>query len=220
MRPSVIFLDFDGTISGSRFWGHWANDNKYGKTNELIQERFFKTSSDILTQWMRGEYTAEDIAQRISSVIDVPAEDLLAGLRESCERMELFSDRILPSVRSLRQTGTKVIVATDNMDTFTRWTAPALKFDEHFDAILDSHSLRALKRDKDGAGQSKFFGKFLAENKISPASTVLIDDGTHNAVVKDFGMGFIHVSSESPAHSILESLSKAWTSSTASFQIP
>lgn len=95
------------------------------------------------------------------------------------------------------------------MDTFVRWTVPALNLAQHFDAILDSYSLRALKRDKDELGQSKFFGKLLSKNRIDPTSTVLIDDGAHNAVVKDFGIQFIHASSNSPAHSILVSLSKA-----------
>lgn len=208
MRPSVIFLDFDGTICGSLFWGHWADDGKYSKTNRLIQERFFKTSPDILAQWMRGEYTSEDIVQRISKDIDISPDELLTGLRESCEQMRLFNMQILPAVKSLRQDGVKVVIATDNMDTFLRWTAPALNLARYFDAILDSYSLRALKRDKDELGQSKFFGKFFEENGIDPASTVLIDDGMHNAIVKDFGMRFIHVSPNSPAHAVLASLTK------------
>lgn len=104
MRPSVVFLDFDGTICGSRFWGHWVDDNKYSKINKLIQERFFKTSSDVLTQWMRGEYTSEDIAQRIGKDMDVSADELLTGLRESCQQMELFNAQILPPESLLRPT--------------------------------------------------------------------------------------------------------------------
>ncbi len=209
MTLRVIFLDFDGTICGSRFWGHWADDSKYRKINELMQERFFKTSSDVLTQWMRGEHTAEDIAQRISDDVNVPAEELLTGLKESCERMELFNDQILPAVKSLRQNGARVVIATDNMDTFVRWTISALSLSQHFDDILSSHSLKALKRDKDDAGGSKFFGTYFAKNKIDPATTVLIDDGAHNSVVEDFGMRFIHVTPTSPAESILASLSKS-----------
>ena len=209
MRPSVIFLDFDGTICGSRFWGHWADEGKYSNTNRLIQERLFKASPDMLTGWMRGGYTSEDIIQRISNDVGLSPDELLVGLRESCEQMRLLDKRILPAVKSLRQSGVKVVIATDNMDTFLRWTAPALNLAKHFDAILDSYSLQALKRDKDELGRSKFFGKFFDENRIDPMSTVLIDDGIHNATVKDFGMGFIQISPDSPAHSILASLNKA-----------
>jgi FMN phosphatase YigB (HAD superfamily) len=158
---------------------------------------------------MRGEYTAEDITHRIGKDIDVSADELLTGLRKSCEQMKLFNKQIIPAIKSLRRSGVKVVLATDNMDTFMRWTVPALKLKRHFDAILDSYSLQALKRDKDESGQSKFFGKFFDENMIDPMSTVLIDDGMHNVIVKDFGMGFIHLSPDSPVHSVLMSLNKA-----------
>lgn len=205
MGLRVIFLDFDGTICGSRFWGHWADDAKYRKISERLQERLFKTNLDMAMQWMRGEHTAEYIMQRISGDIGVPAPELLAGLRESCQRMELYNEHILPAVRDLRQNGTKVVVASDNMDTFARWTIPALKLNQHFDDVLSSHSLKALKRDKDDSGGSKFFGAYFTKNKIDPATTVLIDDGAHNAVVEDFGMRFIHVTPALPAESILAS---------------
>jgi len=209
MEPKVIFLDFDGTISRSRFWGHWAKSSKYKETNDLIQEMFFKATPDTLTEWMRGEWSAENITDTISKAIDVPSDILLSGLRESCEQMELLNHRILPIVKRLRNGGQKVVLATDNMDTFKRWTIPALHLNEHFDSILDSHTLRALKRDNDRFGKSKFFGKFLSDNGISPTETVLVDDSASNMAVNEFGMKFIQATSDSSIESILASLSRA-----------
>lgn len=206
MKPQVVFLDWDGTVCGSRFWGHWEDDRAHAPMNQLIQEQFFRATPGILTEWMRGEWSAEDIAKIISQSTAIPASTLLQGLRESCELMQLFNDNILPAVKNLRDNGVMVVVATDNMDTFTRWTVPALKLDKHFDDILSSHTLRALKRDKDAAGRSSFFGRFFAENQIDSTATVLIDDGAHNAVVKDFGMRFMQVTPELPAGPILMSL--------------
>jgi len=208
MKLEVIFVDWDGTICNSKFWGHWAYDNEYAGASELIQERFFKAAPEVTAQWMRGGRSTEDIVQTISESTAMPTNKLLRGLRESCERMQFISDGILPAVKNLRDSGVLVVVATDNMDTFTRWTMPALDLRYHFDDILDSYSLRALKRDKDGSGRSKFFADFLAKRQINPANTILIDDGAHNAVVEDFGMGFIQITPQLSAESVLISLGK------------
>lgn len=206
MRPKVIFLDWDGTVSGSRFWGQWANDTEHAHIYHLIQERFFKAEPQTVSDWMRGNWTAEEITKKIGKDISVPQGKLLNGLRESCRQMQFFNNSILPVVKRLRDNGAMVVVATDNMDTFTRWTAPALRLNHHFDAILCSHMLKALKKDKNAKGSSKFFEAFLTKNKIDPTSTILVDDGAHNAVVKDFGMRFIQVTQQSPAESILGSV--------------
>lgn len=209
MHPKVIFLDFDGTICVSRFWGHWAKDDARSGVNRLIQELFFQTKADTLKQWMRGEHTAEDIVRIISTDIDFSADELLIGLKESCEQMKLLNPKILPLVKLLRLNGIKVVIATDNMDTFQRWTVPALNLDKHFDDILDSYSLNALKNDKDSKGRSKFFGEYFERKQLDPNETVLIDDGVHNSAIRDFGMQFIQVTAASPVESILASLNKS-----------
>lgn len=206
MKPSVIFLDWDGTVCGSRFWGHWAEDGRHAQANALVQKQFFQASPEILTEWMCGDWTSEEIVAEIARRTGLAAGDLLAGLRESCERMELFDRSILDVIAGLRKKEVKVVIATDNMDTFTRWTVPALQLGRHFDTILNSHTLKALKRDKDGAGNSKFFAQYLAANRIDPSATVLVDDGAHNRVVRDFGMRYVQVTPRSSAVDILTSI--------------
>jgi FMN phosphatase YigB (HAD superfamily) len=206
MEPKAIFLDWDGTICNSRFWGHWPDSDAYSIAYTLIQDHLFKANPETLNDWMRGSQNAEDVMVALSHNVGLVPEELLAHLRESCERMQFVDEKILPLIEGIRRMGTKVVMATDNMDTFTRWTVPALRLDQHFDDILDSHSLKALKRDKDHNGRSAFFAGFLTDNDIDPATTVLIDDGLHNAVVRNFGMGFIHVTPTFPITAILSSL--------------
>ncbi len=203
MKPAVVFLDWDGTLCGSKFWGHWSDDASYSRANLLIQRHFFRAAPEIITEWMRGEWDIEKVIAEIAHRTGLATKDLRIGLQESCERMELFSDSILPTIANLRKNNIKVVIATDNMDTFIRWTVPALNLESHFDGILDSYSLKALKRDKDAAGQSKFFTQYLAKNHITPMSTVLVDDGEHNMVVRDFGMQYIQVTPRSSALDIL-----------------
>jgi FMN phosphatase YigB (HAD superfamily) len=206
MKPAVVFLDWDGTVCGSKFWGHWAEGSHRAEASALIQSRFFQASPDIVAEWMRGARDAENVVAEIARRTGLAAADLHTGLRESCERMQLLDDGILTTVAGLRKSNIKVVIATDNMDTFRRWTAPALALESHFDGILDSYSLRALKRDKDNSGNSKFFAPYLAQNNIDPAATVLVDDGAHNAVVADFGIRYIQVTPQLPALRVLSSI--------------
>lgn len=62
------------------------------------------------------------------------------------------------------------------MDSFPRWTVPALTLTEMFDDILDSFTLKAMKGDFDETGKSMFFSDYLSKNNILPGESVLIDD--------------------------------------------
>jgi FMN phosphatase YigB (HAD superfamily) len=79
------------------------------------------------------------------------------------------------SLQAIREQGIKVVLATDNMDAFCRWTVPAMHLGGIFDAILDSASLGVLKDDLVG-GRSPFFGPWLSDQRIAPSEAVLVDD--------------------------------------------
>lgn len=67
------------------------------------------------------------------------------------------------------------MIATDNMDTFERFTIPAMKLNELFDDFLISHSLKVLKEDIQENSIS-FFDEYLNKNKLTYQETVLLDD--------------------------------------------
>jgi FMN phosphatase YigB (HAD superfamily) len=206
MRYDVVFLDWHGTLCTSIFWEHWAQDSSLIAANLLIQRHLFETSTELVHGWMLGDWNAEAITEEISRRTQIDAGELLAGLRESCESMKLLDDALFEAVGNLRRNGTKVVIATDNMDTFTRWTVPSLKLSRHFDAILNSHDLRAFKRHKTEKGDSKFFSRYLSDHGINPARTILIDDSQNAVVVKDFGMNYAQVTTQASALSILSDL--------------
>ena len=64
-----------------------------------------------------------------------------------------------------------------------------------FDAILSSYELRALKEDKDQAGQSLFFSNYLQEHSIGPGESLLLDDGddTFGNIIRQFGIDYQHI---------------------------
>lgn len=203
MPYKVIFIDWDGTLSPSRFWGHWALDKKRVQDYASIQKILFQDSPEIARKWLLGDITSEEVVELMSKKTQLTRDDLFSNLQKSCQNMKFFDPSILEVVEKLRQKGIKVVIATDNMDTLNRWTIPALQLTTHFDAILNSHDIKALKREKAEDGSSLFFTPYLNTQKIIPSQTLLIDDSPNNVVVKDFGMNYTQVTSETSALSIL-----------------
>lgn len=171
MKYKYVFIDWNGTLSDSKFWDNLSSLNLF----EKIQQSLFVKHKHFIKDWMRGKTQSEKIIESISNDLEEDAAFIFSELKKSCEQMKFASEKTLPLISELRRKGSKVIIATDNMDTFKRWTAPALKLNEYFDGLLDSHTLQAMKNDFK-EDRSLFFDSFLTENNIQPYESVLIDD--------------------------------------------
>jgi FMN phosphatase YigB (HAD superfamily) len=79
-------------------------------------------------------------------------------------------------IAQLRAKGLKVVLATDNMDTFHRWTVPSLQLMSLFDDILSSFQLKALKSDCGAEGRSLFFAHYLQTHSIHRGESLVLDD--------------------------------------------
>jgi FMN phosphatase YigB (HAD superfamily) len=153
---------------------------------------------------MRGRYCAEQVAEIFALAVGVPTSELLAELQAGCECMEI-DPALLAAIGQLRASGTKVVLATDNMDSFTRWTVPALGLERHFDGILNSFDLGGLKEDRDAAGHSPFFSLCLDSGIYRPPY-LLIDDSPGVLNVRDLGVDVITVSSPADTLVVLHRL--------------
>jgi FMN phosphatase YigB (HAD superfamily) len=174
MRVRVVFVDWAKTLSTSRFWQPSPGCGLSVADSARVEEYVF-SRRDLLRQWMTGRVTAEEVCSLAAGSLGLAAADLLADLEHNCRGMKFDDPASLVALRAIREQGVKVVLATDNMDTFHRWTVPALHLDGIFDAILDSALLRVLKNDL-ADGQSPFFGPWLAEQVIRPSEAVLVDD--------------------------------------------
>jgi FMN phosphatase YigB (HAD superfamily) len=134
----------------------------------------------------------------VAELSRIPYEELMTELQYSCENMNFIEDNVMTLIQQIRNKGMAVVIATDNMDTFSRWTAPALKLDKLFDDILLSVDRGALKTDTDADGTSAFFNHFFLSTGIKPKESLLIDDSRNNKAVERFGMNFQHVSNSEP----------------------
>jgi FMN phosphatase YigB (HAD superfamily) len=195
MRPQVLFVDWDGTLSNSRFWERWSLTASEQAKYQLIQRTLFQNARDLLHDWMCGFRSTAFVIQYVAESTGIAYDELLNELRYSCENMKFINAPDINVVQEIRAKGTKVIIATDNMDTFRNWTMPALKIDDTFDGVLLSNTLGAMKAHVQPDGTSMFFNHYLSQNNIQPHNTVLIDNSVTNKVVENFGMHFLHVNS-------------------------
>ncbi|HSX30938.1 MAG TPA: hypothetical protein VLE99_03410 [Candidatus Saccharimonadales bacterium] len=206
-QPEVLFVDWDGTLSRSKFWE--GCDPSVLAPNALDQFKtyLFKGSPDFVRLWMRGDYTSRHVVGMLATQFSLDPTALHNELKASCQRMRFVDDDLPDKITRIRGQGTKVVIATDNMDTFTKWTAPALDLNSLVDGILSSYHLRALKADMHGL-HSPFFSDYLSTQSIDPTQAVLLDDGPHNAVVTSLGMQFVHITPDRPIGAALDAFIK------------
>ena len=176
-KYKVVFIDWNGTISGSKFWGH-LEDHLHPSSHLFpkIESTLFGELRYLIKPWMRGETTTEDVISKVSDKAGLEYGTILNEFVESCRSMELATDKLYDLVKKLQQAGTKVVIATDNMDSFPRWTVPSMKLNEIFDDILDSYTLKAMKGDFSDNGSNLFFSSYLTKHAIMPGESTLIDD--------------------------------------------
>lgn len=194
MGYKVVFVDWDGTLSESRFWGRWAGTLRY----QQIQETLFRDGRNLLQDWMRGRITYATILRHVADKTGIPYKALEDELRYSAENMSYINPSVIEVVQKIRANDVKVVIATDNMDTFQRWTASALQLNVSFDGILTSNTQGALKADFNNNGTSAFFLPYFLQSGVDPAKTVLIDDSLDAKVVERIGMEFLHVTEATP----------------------
>lgn len=83
------------------------------------------------------------------------------------------SKNVLETVGNLREIYTTILI-TVNMDSFARFTVPALKLKDYFDDISNSYYEGKFKSDNEGEVFRDYINKYSAPVERS----ILIDDST------------------------------------------
>ncbi|HLW00673.1 MAG TPA: hypothetical protein VKT82_18595 [Ktedonobacterales bacterium] len=199
MKPyTCLFVDWHLTLSTSVFWGQFsAPAHPQHALFALMQSRLFGPDglNRWLLPWMRGKLTSEGVLAGVCRGTDVDLAFALQTLQDSCRQMRFVADVIPDAVAALRAKGLRVVIATDNMDTFPRWTVPSLRLRALFDDILCSFDLGALKEDVDQDGRSRFFADYLRRQHIGWGESLLLDDGGEDfgAIIRRFGIDYQHI---------------------------
>src|SRR5690348_9680988 len=137
-RRKVIFFDWDGTISMSRFWQQLENPNhSHHGILQFTDNLLFGENKDLVRSWMVGSVTSEEVVQEISKISGIDENIIFSELELSCRSMKPVASNLFELIARVRAKSI-VSIATDNMDTFTRWTIPSLNLEKHFDGVLNS----------------------------------------------------------------------------------
>lgn len=212
-----IFIDWYQTLSTSLFWEHWTDPTHplHALHAPMVSSLFHLGNASETRAWMRGELPVEEILQRICLRHHFDYELILQELIVSCKAMQLVSPTVPCFLAQLRAAGIRVAIATDNMDTFTRWTVPALKLHKLVDDILNSFDVRALKGDLDSSGRSSFFAAYLEKHAFEPGESILLDDNHEEdfaALIRSFGIDYYPIEPGVGLISALEMLIEGMTS--------
>jgi len=205
--PKAIFIDWYKTLSNSQFWFQLREPSHlYHKYQEQIENALYRDNRELINPWMRGEYSSEDICKLISKQSGIDTKIVFEELKNSCENLQFIDNRVFEIIKNIRNKGINVSIATDNMDTFSRFTVPALGLDKLFDDILISSDLKHLKGDFDG-NRILFFENYLKEHKLKFSDAVLIDDCIDKTGIYDkLGFKIMQVTSERSLYEILFNL--------------
>lgn len=153
---SFLFIDFDGTLCFDRFWQNLPHAEA-----SAVQEFLFTKKNPIVHEWMCGRLSSEEVASLAATATGIPADTLFEKLREGRAAM-IVSSLALELILSLRPQY-EVVLSTDNMDSFSRFTIPALGLTKYFDRILNSADLGRMKADENGRMFSDIAGAAIAD---------------------------------------------------------
>lgn len=197
-KSKIVFIDWSGTLSKSKFWGHLEKSSKEDQELfKLVEDNLFKTNIGLIKPWMKAELTSEDVNKKIAEEIKIDFDKVHKEFIKGCELMEFVTPKIPSLIKKLRKSGTKVYIASNNMDSFDRWTIPAMKLEELFDGIINSFAIKALKHDFDESGKSLFFDEILNIEGVKPHETVLIDDSEDKgSLLTNYGINYIRINDE------------------------
>jgi FMN phosphatase YigB (HAD superfamily) len=200
-RPKVLFIDWYKTLSTSLFWANHPRALLSAQELSSISHFLFNQSG-LIDLWMKGFTNSERIVAEIELALNIDAQKILKELEHSCKAMHLYDPSVPAIIQEIRASDIRVVLATDNMDAFERWTVPALKLESMFDGIITSVFRGALKSEIQD-DYSPFFGHYLGQNGISAEDAILIDDSPIDKLVASIGLGFQYVNHPSQLASIL-----------------
>lgn len=151
----ILFCDFDGVLCHDRYWRSLSFNE-----HEKVQELLFRNNTTLVNDWMRGKYTAEEVNRIVSEKTEIPYKRLWDVFVKDCKTMHIQKGN-LEKLNSFRDQYT-VILITGNMDSFSRFTHPALMLDNYFDHISNSFHEGIHKTDNGGEIFLKYIEKYGA----------------------------------------------------------
>lgn len=161
----ILFIDFDGTLCHDRFWRSLPSEQY-----EKVQNYLFGEDKTHVQEWMRGNRTAEEINELLAAHLNISFEELWEVFVQDAASMNV-SQLSLDIINRLQDKYTTILI-TINMDSFSRFTVPALRLEKYFDVISNSYYEGLFKSDNSG----EIFKNYINMYKAPVTKSLLIDD--------------------------------------------
>ncbi|MEI7741737.1 MAG: hypothetical protein WCJ29_04490 [bacterium] len=165
MSKPLILIDWYRTLSEHKFWENHVSESALG----IIQSEL-KNNLVFLNDWMRAKTSSEDVCEILSAETQLSSKELFSALQKSCEDISLST----AMVSALSEVSRKadLVLVSDNMDCFERWTLPNLKKLGVFSGFYLSSAIKRLKNDNGGLTLAEACRAY----NINPQEASLIDD--------------------------------------------
>jgi FMN phosphatase YigB (HAD superfamily) len=188
----VIFSDWHGVLSRDPFWVSIRGSATHPLHAQLEagMAGVFASERGLANEWMTGLLSSTQVIAEMGIQLDRRFRDDFLGRRLDldCARMHVNAE-LFEVLRVMRAEAT-VVIATDNMDCFSRAFARARHRKPHHarvwetladwavvcDDIICSSDVAALKAEDPQA----FFGPWLDQHGMGFAEALLIDDRADN----------------------------------------
>lgn len=169
MEYQAILFDFDGVLCKGRFYEKSLLPD-HSEAYDWIQTNIFGNKG-LIQNWMRNHINSEQINELIAKNTGIGYEILNKLYEESIYKMELEGE-VMDLARSLKLSGRKIGIVTNNMDVFSQITIEKHQLGELFDVIINSADYGLLKRDENG----KLFDVALESLGEKIENSLMIDD--------------------------------------------
>lgn len=147
MAQRAVLFDFDGVLCKSRFYEKVLLP-EYRSVYDWIQSNVF-ADKELVQAWMRNRIDSAGINRLISEKTGIEYEKLLGMFEESVRGMAI-EKQVVDLALSVKASGAKIGIVTDNMDVFTRITVTGHRLDSDFDVVINSADYGLLKKDEEG----------------------------------------------------------------------
>lgn len=129
-----IIFDFADTLSFTPYF--WPLGSRF---LTIVTEAIFTGANKAswANPWCCGKLSSEDIAEYLSQLSGLTTKRILEGLNEGCSNLQLNS-AIWHFAQAQRAQEKYTVLATVNVDVFTRIVVPAHGFDKVFDVVVNS----------------------------------------------------------------------------------
>ncbi len=187
MDYQTILFDFDGVLCKGRLYDKTLLPN-YREVYNWIQSNIFD-DKELVRKWMRNQINSAGINKLIAKNTDIGYEKLNRLYEESVRTMKTEED-LLELARTLKSSGKKIGIVTDNMDVFTKIIVPTCRLDTQFDVIINSADYGVLKKEENG----RLFDIALTTLGVNIENSLMIDDSESKIEVykQKGGHGFVY----------------------------